>query len=51
MYENLCERLLSIIPDIRWDRDSVEAIKQAVSILEKLHDIQPEQIGAPDDLR
>lgn len=36
MYEELCEKLLSIIPDIRWDRDSVEAIHQAVSILQTL---------------
>lgn len=33
MYEELCEVLLSIIPDIRWDDESVKAIYQAVAIL------------------
>lgn len=43
MYEKLCEKLLSIIPDIRWDSDSVDAIKQAVSILKRMSDFPHEE--------
>ena len=38
MYENLCDELLSIIPNISWDVEGVEAIKRAVKILSSLQE-------------
>lgn len=38
MYENLCNELLSIIPNIRWDVDGCEAIKRAVQIISSLQE-------------
>ena len=37
MYENLCDELLSIIPNISWDVEGVEAIKR-VKILSSLQE-------------
>lgn len=52
MYEKLCEDLLSIIPDIRWDSDSVDAINQAVLILKGMSDFsQGKEEKQQDDLR
>lgn len=36
MYENLCDELLSIIPNIHWDVEGCKAIKQAVEILSSI---------------
>lgn len=38
MYENLCDELLSIMPNISWDVEGVEAIKRAVKILSSLQE-------------
>lgn len=44
--EKICEELLLIIPDIRWDQEGCRAIEEAVGILRKL-----EQEGKGDDIR
>lgn len=36
MYEDLCNTLLSIIPNIRWDVEGCEAINEAIKILTSL---------------
>lgn len=36
MYETICDTLLSIIPNIRWDAEGCKAIYEAVKILKSL---------------
>ena len=44
--EKICEELLLIIPNIRWDQEGCRAIEETVGILRKL-----EQEGKGDDIR
>ena len=38
MYNELCNELLSIIPNIQWDTEGCNAIKEAVRILSTLQE-------------
>lgn len=42
MYEELCESLLRIIPDMSWSDEAVCALQQAVELIRKLDQETPE---------
>lgn len=49
MVDHICEILESIIPDVRWDDESVWALEQAVALLKKYRETYGELSCEPPE--